>query len=176
MMRNECTKPSNIRLIEPKDNAEIARVIRKVLMDVGAPKKGTAYEDDTLEKLFETYDKPRCAFFVVEENEDILGCAGISPLAGEKKEICELQKMYFSESLRGRGIGAEMIKTCLNFARENEFSGCYLETLPYMKAAQKLYKKSGFKKIDSRMGITGHYSCNVWMFLDFENLVFMNSK
>lgn len=157
----------NIRFIEQKDNPEIARVIRDVLMTLGAPKKGTAYEDETLDRLFETFNKPRSAFFVVEENGKILGSAGIAPLEGDKEEICELQKMYFSETARGRGIGTEMMKTCLDFAKENGFLGCYLETLPFMKAAQKLYKKSGFKEINVRMGSTGHYSCDVWMFLDF---------
>lgn len=167
MRNDEKTIKPNIRFIEPHDNPKIARVIREVLMTVGAPKKGTAYEDKTLDKLFETYNIPRCAFFVVEENGKILGGAGISPLEGGNGEICELQKMYFSQAVRGRGIGTEMMKTCLNFAKENGFSGCYLETLPFMKAAQKLYKKSGFKEIKARMGSTGHYSCDVWMFLEF---------
>jgi putative acetyltransferase len=32
-----------------------------------------------------------------------------------------------------------------------------------MTAAQKLYKKNGFKKINTPMGNTCHYSCDVWM-------------
>ena len=30
-------------------------------------------------------------------------------------------------------------------AKEFGFKQCYLETMPYMTAAQKLYKKNGFK-------------------------------
>ena len=71
--------------------------------------------------------------------------------------------MYFSAEARGRGLGKEMMKVCLAFAREQKFTQCYLETLPYMKAAQKLYKRTGFKEINHRMGSTGHYSCDVWM-------------
>jgi len=35
--------------------------------------------------------------------------------------------------------------------------------MPYMTAAQKLYKKNGFKQINTPMGNTCHYSCDVWM-------------
>ena len=56
-----------------------------------------------------------------------------------------------------------MIHKCLQFARENEFELCYLETLPYMEAAQKLYRKVGFDYIDGPMGNTGHTTCNVWL-------------
>ena len=71
--------------------------------------------------------------------------------------------MYFLEEARGKGIGTRMIKVCLEKAKAFGFEKCYLETMPYMKAAQKLYQKNGFEYIDARMGDTGHYSCPVWM-------------
>lgn len=114
--------------------------------------------------MFEHYDKPKATYFVVEENGVILGCAGIAQLDNYEGNICELQKMYFLEEARGRGIGREMITICLDRAKEYGFEGCYLETMPYMEAAQKLYKKMGFEYIDAPMGDTGHYSCPVWMF------------
>lgn len=52
------------------------------------------------------------------------------------------KKMYFLEEARGVGLGSNMIKTCLGRAREFGFEKCYLETMPYMKAAQKLYEKT----------------------------------
>jgi putative acetyltransferase len=38
--------------------------------------------------------------------------------------------------------------------------------MPYMNAAQALYKKNGFISLDKPVGNTGHYSCNVWMLKD----------
>tara|TARA_B100001146_G_scaffold200791_1_gene191649 strand:- start:241 stop:729 length:489 start_codon:yes stop_codon:yes gene_type:complete len=152
-----------IRPIQQDDNPFVAQMIREVLVESGAPKVGTAYEDKTLDQMFEFYVTPRSEYFVLVENDKIIGSAGIAPLAGEKDHICELQKMYFSAEARGRGLGSEMMNVCLTFAKEQGFTQCYLETLPYMKAAQKLYKRSGFREIDHRMGSTGHYSCDVWM-------------
>ena len=104
----------------------------------------------------------RACYFVVEQ-EGRVGGAGISPLAGEQPNICELQKMYFLPQARGLGVGEKMIHQCLEFARTNNYELCYIETLPYMKAAQKLYRKVGFSYIDGPMGNTGHTTCNVWL-------------
>lgn len=153
----------NIRSIRKEDNEQVAALIRKVLLDLGAPKVGTAYADVTLDHMFENYDKPRAAYFVVEENETILGCAGIAQLDNSEDNICELQKMYFLEEARGRGIGSEMLQKCLENAKEFNFKEIYLETMPYMKAAQKLYVRMGFEYIDKPLGDTGHYSCPVYM-------------
>ncbi|MBT2160999.1 GNAT family N-acetyltransferase [Zobellia barbeyronii] len=153
----------NIRSIRKEDNEQVAALIRKVLVDLGAPKVGTAYADVTLDHMFENYDKPRASYFVVEENETILGCAGIAQLDNSEDNICELQKMYFLEEARGRGIGSEMLQKCLEKAKEFNFEEIYLETMPYMKAAQKLYVRMGFEYIDKPLGDTGHYSCPVYM-------------
>ena len=153
----------NIREITLSDNKQVAKLIRKVLVDIGVPKVGTAYADKTLDAMFEAYDKPKATYFVVEENDVIIGCAGVAPLDNYKGNVCELQKMYFLEEARGRGIGSRMIQVCLDTAKTYGFEKCYLETMPYMKAAQELYKKNGFEYIKERMGDTGHYSCPVWM-------------
>ncbi|MCW8980710.1 MAG: GNAT family N-acetyltransferase, partial [Altibacter sp.] len=54
----------------------------------------------------------------------------------------------------------------LTKARTFGFEQCYLETMPYMTAAQKLYERVGFRYIDGPMGDTGHYSCPVHMIKD----------
>ncbi|WP_027075777.1 GNAT family N-acetyltransferase [Maribacter antarcticus] len=152
-----------IREITKSDNADIARVIRKVLVELGVPKVGTAYADTALDYMFENYDVPKATYFIVEQNGEILGCAGVALLENYDGNCCELQKMYFLEAARGKGIGSQMIATCLAQAKAFGFEQCYLETMPYMAAAQKLYKKSGFNYIDAPMGNTGHFSCPVWM-------------
>ena len=152
-----------IRLIEKKDNAEVAKVIRSVLEDFNVPKVGTAYADVSLDSMFENYQKPKAVYFVVEENDKTIGGAGVAKLDNFEGNICELQKMYFLPEARGRGIGAQMMEFCLAKAREFGFEKIYLETMDYMDHAQKLYKQSGFEYIDSAMGDTGHYSCPVYM-------------
>ncbi|MBT8245830.1 MAG: GNAT family N-acetyltransferase [Winogradskyella sp.] len=155
-----------IREITSEDNSKIAKAIRAVLIEYGVPKVGTAYEDKALDCMFETYDKPNKCYYVIAKGDEILGGAGISPLDNYEGNICELQKMYFMSEVRGIGFGSQMMQKCLEFAKVSGFDQCYLETMPYMDDARKLYRKVGFKGIDAPMGNTGHYSCTVWMLKD----------
>ena len=152
-----------IREIQPEDNNQIADVIRQVFISDDYPKTGTAFADSQLDFMFETYNKPKAIYFVVEENRKIIGGAGVSQLDNSEDNICELQKMYFLQEARGKGIGFEMIQKCLQKAKEFGYEKCYLETLPEMLNAQKLYKKVGFEYLCEPLGGTGHTSCPVWM-------------
>ena len=152
-----------IRPIQKQDNAQIAAVIRKVLIELNVPKVGTAYADPQLDSMFETYDNPRAIYYVIEKESIIVGGCGVSQLENEAESICELQKMYFLPEIRGLGLGIQMIQKCIQSAQEFGFKKCYLETMPYMEAAQQLYKKVGFDYICAPMGNTGHVSCPVWM-------------
>jgi putative acetyltransferase len=155
-----------IREIKPEDNSKIATAIRSVLIEFGVPKVGTAYADKILDTLFEAYKIEKAIYFVVEKNGEIFGGAGIKQLDNYSGNVCELQKMYFLPEARGIGLGSKMMDICLKKAKEFGFEHCYLETLPYMQDARKLYRKVGFKDLDAPMGDTGHYSCNLWMLND----------
>ena len=152
-----------IRPILKKDNHHIASVIRKVLIDFRVPKVGTAYADKALDALYEAYQKPRAIYLVIEFDGHIIGGGGIAKLDNCEENICELQKMYFLETARGRGLGKIMMRLCLEAAVSFSFESCYIETMTYMTAAQNLYKKSGFQYLDGPLGDTGHFSCPVQM-------------
>ena len=152
-----------IRSVNQSDNKSLSVILRKVLVEMKIPQKGSAYEDPELSNMYEAYQFPRSKYFVVEENKKILGGAGISPLKGGDINICELQKMYFHKTIRGRGIGQKLIEICLDFALESGYEKCYIETMPNMVNAQKLYLKKGFQYINAPLGNTGHSACPVWM-------------
>ena len=157
-----------IRPINESDNEDISVILREVLIEMNIPRIGSAFEDPEINNMYESYQSNRSIYFVVEENNKILGGAGINQLKNGDVNICELQKMYFHKSIRGRGIGDKMIELCLNFAVESNYKKCYIETMPNMVDAQKLYIKKGFKYIDNPLGNTGHTACPIWM---LKNLV-----
>ena len=157
-----------IRPINESDNKHISVILREVLIEMDIPRIGSAYEDPEINNMYESYQSSRSIYFVVEENNKILGGAGVNQLKNGDINICELQKMYFHKSIRGRGIGDKMIELCLNFAVKSNYKKCYIETMPNMVDAQKLYIKKGFKYIDNPLGNTGHTACPIWM---LKNLV-----
>ena len=143
-----------IREIQKKDNVEIAAIVRNVLMEMGAPKVGTAYADPYLDTLFEVYAIPKSIYFVIEKDGKIIGGAGVMQLDNSDENICELQKMYLLPEGRGLGLGKSLIDNCIRKATEFGFESCYIETMTYMEDAQKLYKKVGFYNLDKQLGNT----------------------
>jgi putative acetyltransferase len=164
---------ANIREIQPKDNPHIAALIRQVLIEHDAPRVGTAYADTSLDTLSEVYAAANSVYYIVAlasdfsttdgEQEKVIGGCGIAPLEHGDPKVCELQKMYFAPEARGTGLAAQLLQKCLDAAKAFGFTKCYLETLPNMEAAQKLYTRFGFTYLDAPLGNTGHSSCPVWM-------------
>ncbi|MEM8762767.1 MAG: GNAT family N-acetyltransferase [Bacteroidota bacterium] len=160
-------EPYHIREITPEDNHAVTALVRQVIVEMEVPIEGSAYHDEALNDMYSAYQEENHSYFVVEANGTIIGCAGIGPLEHADGKVCELQKMYFLKDARGKGIGAKMIQKCLDAAKAFGFEACYLETMPNMIAAQKLYQKNGFEYLEERMGATGHFSCPVWMIKRF---------
>ena len=151
-----------IRPIEPRDDAQVAAIIREVMPEFGATGCGFAINDPEVDWMSRAYAAPRSAYFVVEREGRVVGGGGVAPLAGGDGTTCELRKMYFLREARGLGAGAAMMARCLQAARESGFSQCYLETLGGMDAAMRLYERSGFRRLDAPMGDTGHGGCNTF--------------
>jgi len=80
--------------------------------------------------------------------------------------VCELQKMYIRKEGRGKGLGSLLLSYCLAFAKEQGFHTCYLESLPELRDALRMYEKAGFKYIPARMGNTGYFGCSLYMKLE----------
>lgn len=160
-MPNAPTDPAlRLRPISPADDAAVAAIIRSVMPEFGASGPGFAIHDPEVSAMCAAYDRPGAAYFVVELDGRVLGGGGVAPLDGGPDGVCELRKMYFLPELRGRGAGAALIAHCLDAARALGHRQCYLETLRGMDAAQKLYERTGFRRLDGPMGATGHFGCN----------------
>ncbi len=155
-----------IRPVRPQDNEALCNIIRTVLEEYGGKIPGTAYYDYDTEHMFEAYNKPRAAYFVAEVDGKVAGGCGVQPLEGAEGNIAELQKLYVLKEYRGLGLGKKLVDKSIAFAREAGYDAIYLETFENMHEAQGLYRKYGFKYIDTRLGGTGHHSCPVWMLLD----------
>lgn len=152
-----------LRKIKASDNFEMEQIIKASIIEFGLPTTGTAYEDVETTKMYESYQGENEVYFVIEENGIVVGGGGIKALKNNTGNICELQKMYFSPTIRGKGYGKIMIKKCLEAAKNLGYKNCYLESDPSMKTAIHLYTKYGFTHLDGPIGGTGHHACGIWM-------------
>jgi putative acetyltransferase len=163
MNKGRNNRSLQIRLIERRDNAMIADIIRLVMREFQAVGCGYSINDSEVDDMYTAYAPERSAFYVVELDGQVLGCGGFGPLTGAETDTCELRKMYFKSELRGLGVGTRLLDLCLEDAVKKGFRHCYLETMDNMKQAQRLYGQHGFVYLDEPMGDTGHGSCGTWM-------------
>jgi putative acetyltransferase len=152
-----------IRPIQKSDNTALASIIRNSLAEFGANKPGTVFYDATTDALFELFKTRGSHYFVAEENGVILGGGGIFPTMNLPEYTCELVKMYLQNNARGKGLGKMLIQHCLQWAKENGYKYCYLETMPELKQALKVYELFGFHYLEGPLGNSGHFGCDRWM-------------
>lgn len=157
------SNPINIRPICIEDNPTIATIIRSCLAEFGADKPGTVYYDKTTDHLFELFQENGAAYFIADQEGETVGGGGIFPSTGLPFGTCELVKMYLLPAARGMGIGATLMNKCLDTAKEMGFASVYIETLPELQKAIRVYEKFGFSYLDKPLGDTGHFGCSVWM-------------
>ncbi|MBA4259289.1 MAG: GNAT family N-acetyltransferase [Chitinophaga sp.] len=153
-----------IRPIEPADNKAIATIIRTALTEFGANKPGTVFYDDTTDHLYELFTaESQSGYFVALQDGIIVGGAGYFPTEGLPNNACELVKMYLSATVRGMGLGRKMIDYVLAAAKQKGYTQVYLETMPELNKAVKVYEQFGFTYLDGPMGNSGHNGCDIWM-------------
>ena len=75
------------------------------------------------------------------------GIVGTAALIRHSGDLYELAKMAVTESHRGRGIGARLLETAIHRARLAGAKQLVLGTSVSLKAANQLYRKSGFRKL-----------------------------
>jgi len=157
-----------IRKIKLEDNTAIEKVIKDIFPEFNMPMVGTAYEDKETPRMFESYQGEKEVYYIIEENGTVVGGGGIKPLRDFETEVCELQKMYYSPTIRGKGLGKKMFNKCMQAAKDLGYKKCYLESALQLKSAIHIYENNGFIHLDKPLGNTGHYSCGVWMIKDLE--------
>jgi putative acetyltransferase len=155
-----------VRPIRKEDNAALANVIRQVMTEFGVNLPNTVFTDPTTDFLYELFQKPAAFYNVVEMDEEIAGGAGIYPTDGLPDGVCELVKMWLLPKARGLGLGRSLIEKCLEQAKQLGYGKVYLETMPELKQALKIYEKFGFEYLNEPMGSSGHTSCQKWMLKD----------
>ena len=152
-----------IRNIQQVDNPFLAKIVKDTLAEFGANHPNTVYYDPTTDALYELFQRKGAGYFVAEVNNEIVGGGGIYPTIGLPGDTCELVKMYLLPQARGLGLGRTLIEKSLAFAKETGYKKVYLESMPELKQALKVYAKFGFEYLKGPMGNSGHTGCSLWM-------------
>ena len=136
--------------LTPARDAALAALIRRSLQAHGLDIPGTAYFDAGLEHLSDYYgaEPARRAYFVLVDDDGSLA-GGIGLAECPMFQGCaELQKLYLSDQVKGRGLGYQLIERVEDAARERGYRRMYLETHTNLRAAMHIYEKTGYVQID----------------------------
>lgn len=96
-------------------------------------------------------DNPMNQIWTIDQDGEVLGSIAIDgeDLGGG---TAHLRWFIVDCSLRGKGLGKELIQAAIDHCRKNRFSRIALWTLPGLSAAQKLYRSEGFEQTEVRQG------------------------
>ena len=152
-----------IRPIELAHVPALLQIIAETRGEYGIADKGVPLLEPADHALYATYQRQRTLYFVALLDGEVVGGAGVAPLAGADPLTCELQRMYLRRDARGRGIGDALLQRCLAAAKQFLYVRCYLETVTQMHAALEFYGRHGFRDLQAPVGRTGHEHNDRWM-------------
>ena len=132
----------------PREIAELFREYTDMLVE-GDPKFAYYLElqdyDEELRHLEHKYGPPRGKLILAMENGEAVGCIAIKEMDETR---CELKRLYVRPAWRGRGLARTLTEMDIAAAREMGYREMLLDTLPFLQAAQRLYRSVGFREIE----------------------------
>lgn len=151
------------RSIKDEDNKILASIIRSSIEALNLPTVGTAHSDPTTDDLYLLFTKENSGYIVLEINGEVMGGCGVYPSNGLPNQHAELVRFFLDEQVRGKGFGKILMQKSEELAKQFGYTHLYLESFPDMEAAVHLYEKFNYQRLQSPLGNTGHFSCNVYM-------------
>ncbi len=138
-----------IRKILPKDNRQLAEIIRYNLKNHNLDIPGTAYFDAELDNLSAFYsdNETRGYFVLADKDDNVVGGIGFQEFSNINA-CAELQKLYLSDTVKGFGLGYILVNYIEEKMSEAGFKFSYLETHENLKSAIHIYEKSGYLRIE----------------------------
>ncbi len=139
-----------IRPIQLHQVEDVKRLIFSVCQEIWQVSEDEIGRYDAMSDIDDVrshYFDNKGTFLVLTDDDRIVGSGAIRRL---NDDICELKRMWFLKEYRGRGLGMNMTRTLLEFARKTGYKLVRLDTVDAQKQARalKLYQRLGFYFIE----------------------------
>jgi putative acetyltransferase len=134
----EITQANSVNLVE------IARVLfREYQKALGVDLSFQSFEAE-VQSLPGDYVPPRGRLLLAMDDQEPAGCVAMRPLTSD---TCEMKRLYVRPAYRTAGVGRQLVQRLIAEGRSAGYQKMYLDTLPVMAGAQRLYESLGFKDI-----------------------------
>jgi GNAT superfamily N-acetyltransferase len=137
--------PFLVREFVPDDAGRVQQLVLGIQREeFGVPV--TLEEQPDLRDVPAHYQQGRGGFWVAADEGELVGTIGLLDI-GQRQGA--LRKMFVAPSHRGAaiGVGAALLRTCLEQAAAAGMSDVLLGTTEQFVAAHRFYEKSGFSRI-----------------------------
>jgi ribosomal protein S18 acetylase RimI-like enzyme len=91
------------------------------------------------------YTPPRGRLLLACKDQIAVGCVAMRPLDAQ---TAEMKRLFVRAEARGEQLGRQLAEHICNEARREGYARIWLDTLPNMKSAQRLYESLGFEPIE----------------------------
>lgn len=132
-----------IRDWQPGDRQTAFDLIQDVLKEYGLCCEPDAADQDVW-NVERAYWESGGAFWVVEQDGQIVGTAGFYPIARGTNAV-EIRKMYLRPAARGQGLGRFLLRSLEAEIAQRGFSEIWIETATVLKEAVQLYERYGYQ-------------------------------
>ena len=92
------------------------------------------------------YAMPDGRLYIAVSDESVAGCVALRRLDANSGEV---KRLYVRPLYRGMGIASALLERIIADARSAGYGYLYLDTLPELKEAVKLYEKFGFEYVSA---------------------------
>jgi diamine N-acetyltransferase len=121
----------------------------------------------TLKRISEEIKEPESAFFLAEQESEIIGYARVRNSekpdgVGDGKAI-EIEKLYADKKFLGRRVGYLLMSECLQYARDNNANWVWLGVWENNERAIAFYKRWGFEKFSDHVFMLGKDAQTDWL-------------
>lgn len=138
---------STLRRFRPADRSQVLRLVERILREHGLWREHKEFLED-LQDIPRFYLRPGGEFLVLDRAGQVIGCGGVLP---RRSKGGVLQRMYLEKPWRGKGLGVALLKRLEASARRRGLRRLRLETAPRLKAAIRLYRRSGYRVLRDDM-------------------------
>ncbi len=164
-----------IRYAMVEDAQTLTRIAWKSFYDAFAddprnnPEDMKAYMDSafSLGTIVADLNDGNSVYLIAEIENAIVGYAKLKTESTEdcvvSKNPIELCRLYALSEWIGHGIGASLMKACLEHAKENEHDVMWLGVWEFNYRAQKFYAKFGFEKCGEHIFQLGEDAQTDWV-------------
>ena len=131
-----------LRKFQEKDAPFVKELVNSILFKEFSL-SSKAYQIDDLDSISKAYNGPRDVFYVIEENNKIVGSVGVK---ADTKHIALLRRMYVHPDCRGKGFGSILINAAIDFCKDKDYRQIVFRSTSQMQDAIALCLRKGFSE------------------------------